>query len=81
MAKRGDIGGAKAVYRDLETYTDYVVLREEGPPSRNLIPLLNDLVIDGKIVKKFEDSKTIRENVINKLKIIKNLQPKISYGV
>jgi len=81
MAKRGDIGGAKAVYRDLETYTDYVVLREEGPPSKELIPLLNDLIIDGKIVKKFEDSKTIRENVLNRLQIIKNLQPKITYKV
>jgi hypothetical protein len=40
-----------------------------------------DLVIDGKIVKNLEDNKTIRENVFNKLKIIKNLQPKITYKV
>ncbi len=81
MAKRGDIGGAKAVYRDPDTYADFVTLREERPPSKKMIPLLNDLIIDGKIVKKFEDSKTIREKVIDKLNVIKNLQPGISYKV
>ncbi|MGQ9780997.1 MAG: nicotinate phosphoribosyltransferase [Nitrososphaeria archaeon] len=79
IAKRGDIGGAKAVYRDPKTYVDFVTPRGKEPNSRKLKPLLHDLIVDGKIVGELEDSKLIREKVLKKLKRIKETQPKIVY--
>ncbi len=81
MAKRGDIGGAKAVYRNPRTYVDLVTPRGEEPDSGKLKPLLHDLIVDGRIVRKLEDSKTIRDKVREKLERVRKTQPKIVYRV
>jgi nicotinate phosphoribosyltransferase len=81
MAKRGDIGGAKAVYRNSRTYVDLVTPRGEEPDSGKLKPLLHDLIVDGRIVRKLEDSKTIRDKVREKLERVRKTQPRIVYRV
>lgn len=81
IAKRGDIGGAKSVYRDWDSFTDYVMLRESKPPSEKFTPLLEDVIVDGEVVKELEDTRRIREKVLQKISILRSVQPKIVYSV
>ncbi len=81
VAKRGDIGGAKSVYRDWNSFTDYVTLKESKPPSEKFTPLLEDVIVDGEVVKELEDTRRIREKVLQKISILRSVQPKIVYSV
>jgi len=76
MAKRGDVGGVKAVFRCEGTMTDYVTL-EGNPAPEGTAPLLKDLIKDGKIVREEEHPSKIRERVLRKLEKLKSVEPRI----
>ncbi|MGQ9596078.1 MAG: nicotinate phosphoribosyltransferase [Thermoproteota archaeon] len=78
MAKRGDIGGVKAVYRDYEKMTDIITL-EGNPVPEGTTPLLKDLITDGKIVREEEDPSYIRDRVLKKLEKLKTREPKLTW--
>ncbi|MGQ9479046.1 MAG: nicotinate phosphoribosyltransferase [Thermoproteota archaeon] len=78
LAKRGDIGGVKAVYRNYETMSDIVTL-EENPQPEGTVPLLKDLLVDGKIVRDEEDPSRIREKVLRKLEVLRSVEPKLTW--
>ena len=65
-AKRGDISGAKQVYRDWRKMQDIVSLAGNDVPDR-YTPLLKPLLQDGKIVAEFKNVREIRESVLEKL--------------
>lgn len=78
MAKRGDIGGVKAVYRDYEKMMDIITL-EGNPVPEGTTPLLKDLITDGKIVREEEDPSYIRDRVLKKLEKLKTREPKLTW--
>ncbi|MEM2922733.1 MAG: nicotinate phosphoribosyltransferase, partial [Candidatus Bathyarchaeia archaeon] len=78
MAKRGDLGGVKAVYRNYETMTDIVTLEGNDVPH-GYEPLLKSLVVDGKIVRREESPTELRTKLLNKLERLKSLEPKITW--
>ncbi|MEM2506464.1 MAG: nicotinate phosphoribosyltransferase [Nitrososphaeria archaeon] len=81
IAKRGDIGGAKNVFRDWETFTDYVTIKEGKPPAEKFVPLLEDVIVDGRVVIEFEDTKSIRDRVLKKIARLREVEPKIVYRI
>jgi nicotinate phosphoribosyltransferase len=81
IAKRGDVGGAKTVYRDIANFVDFVTLRGSEPPSQKYKPLLKDLIVNGKITSELEDSKKVREQVLQRLTAIEGKEPRISYKI
>ncbi len=81
IAKRGDVGGAKAVYRDTTDFIDFVTLKQGEPPSPKYKPLLKNLIVDGRIIGELDDSKKVREQVLQRLKTIEGKEPRIYYKV
>jgi len=65
-AKRGDISGAKQVYRNWQEMKDVVTLAENSAPE-GYVPLLKPVLKNGKIVGKFGNVRDIRKSVIEKL--------------
>src|SRR5438445_12459959 len=77
-AKRGGLGGRKAVYRSSVGVQDTVVLEgAEAPPRTKamLTPLLNN----GQIVRRYEAIESIRSRVRGALHLLSKHPPSISW--
>jgi len=76
-AKRGDIAGSKQVYRDKE-FHDIVTLDDDEAPS-GYKPLLTDLIVNGKIVRKFKSAGELRSNTVENLKKFASSEPTLKW--
>ncbi|MCP8306126.1 MAG: nicotinate phosphoribosyltransferase, partial [archaeon] len=77
-AKRGDIGGRKEVYRKEDGFDDIVTFYK-NPKPEGYYPLLSDLIVDGKIVRKFKGVDEIRDSVLSKINILKETKPNLRW--
>jgi len=77
-AKRGDIGGRKEVYRKEDSFED-VVTFYKNPKPEGYYPLLSDLIVDGKIVRKFKGLDEIRDSVLSKITILSEIKPNLCW--
>jgi nicotinate phosphoribosyltransferase len=75
-AKKGDLGGKKAVYRKDGQINDIVTFYK-NPPPKGYHPLLTDLIRNGRIVRKLKDLDLIRKEVISKIKMLNDNIPKV----
>ena len=76
-AKRGGLGGRKAVYRSAG-FKDYVTL--QGADKRSLgRALLKPLIQDGEVVRRFEGLESIRTRVKSDLAGLKQAQPSLTW--
>ncbi|MEM0075059.1 MAG: nicotinate phosphoribosyltransferase [Conexivisphaerales archaeon] len=76
-AKRGDLSGAKSLYRDMKSLEDF--LTPAGfRASSNLTPLLTPLIRNGKIVREFLSIEEIREKVKSSLDAVRRGIPKLT---
>jgi nicotinate phosphoribosyltransferase len=75
-AKRGGLGGRKAVYRR-NGFRDYVVL-DGSPKPPGSTAMLKPLLKQGRLVRKYEGIDTLSERVANNLKELVSSQPSIS---
>lgn len=75
MAKRGGLGGRKAVYRSAG-FKDFVTLEGSPRPSHS-IPLLKPLLKGGRIVRGFDTTDKIRARVMDSLDELKSAQPSL----
>ena len=66
-AKRGDVSGAKQIYRNWEEMQDIVTLAGDATP-KGYASLLKPIIKNGKIEVEFKDAREIRESVLEKLK-------------
>lgn len=80
IAKRGDISGKKQVYRNWEKLEDVVTLAR-NKPLEGYQPLLNDLIINGKIVGEIENESEIRKRVLSDIQRVKNNEMKIRWVI
>lgn len=78
MAKRGNIGGAKEVYRNYEDMTDIVTLEGSTVPD-GYEPLLKSILVNGKLVKSEESPTEIRAKLLEKLKRLRVAEPSIKW--
>ncbi len=78
-AKRGDLGGRKQVYRRRGNFEDIVTLASTPPPD-GCDPLLNDLLVDGKIVRKFKEIEELRSATIRKVRSLAESEGTLSWG-
>jgi len=76
-AKRGGLGGRKAVYRS-PGFHDRVAL-EGSPKPRGSSALLKPLLKDGKIVGEFESLDQIRSRVKASLEELRASQPSLTW--
>lgn len=75
-AKRGGLGGRKAVYRT-RGFRDRVAL-EGSPKPPGSIAMLKPLLERGRLVRRYEGIDALRERVANSLKELASSQPSIS---
>ncbi|MCS4540811.1 MAG: nicotinate phosphoribosyltransferase, partial [Euryarchaeota archaeon] len=71
-AKRGKLSGKKQVYRCWNCLADIVVKFNEKPSKckkckGKLNPMLQPLIVNGKLVRKLPSAQEIREKVLNQL--------------
>jgi nicotinate phosphoribosyltransferase len=78
-SKRGDLSGAKYVYRKEDTFDDLVTL-SRSPPSENYLPLLKPLIRDGEIVRKFKSLEEIKNRTRRLVKRVSEAEPKINWS-
>jgi len=78
-AKRGGLGGRKAVYRPNNGFRDIVVLEGAEAP-RNMRPLLSPLIKEGRIVRRYEGINAIRSRVLKALRLLSGQRVTISWG-
>jgi nicotinate phosphoribosyltransferase len=76
-AKRGGMGGRKAVYRS-SGFRDFVTL-QGGIAPKGSVPLLKPLLRNGKPVRAFEKIDVIRSKVQNRLAELKAAEPSLSW--
>lgn len=76
-AKRGGLGGRKAVYRS-PGFKDFVTLEGSQRPARST-NLLKPLLEDGKLARDFESMEEIRSRVKASLNELKASQPTLSW--
>jgi nicotinate phosphoribosyltransferase len=76
-AKRGGLGGRKAVYRSAG-FKDFVVLEGSPKPNRST-PLLKPLLKEGRMAREFAGIDDIRERVKANLNELKSAQPSLSW--
>jgi len=76
-AKRGGLGGRKAVYRS-PGFKDYVTLEKSSKPKGGT-PLLKPLLEEGKIVREPDSIEEVRVRVKDALAELKDSQPSISW--
>jgi nicotinate phosphoribosyltransferase len=76
-AKRGGMGGRKAVYRS-PGFHDFVAL-EGGAAPKGSASLLKPLLREGKLVKDFEGLDRIRSRVLGSLKELSTSQPSLTW--
>ena len=75
-AKRGDISGAKSLWRDEEKMIDYLAPAGVEKPD-NTVSLLKPLIRNGKIVREFEDIRKVRQRVKKKLEKVALNPPQV----
>ncbi|MFQ6134931.1 MAG: nicotinate phosphoribosyltransferase [Nitrososphaerales archaeon] len=78
-AKRGDLGGRKQVYRRRGSFEDVVTMASNPPPD-GFEPLLSDLLVDGKIVRRFKDIEEIRAATVRKVRSLAEAEGTLSWG-
>jgi len=78
-AKRGGLGGRKAVYRSSDGFQDTVIL-EGAPAPPGTKPLLKPLLKNGKIVREYEGIDAIRRRVLRDIQTLSKKTPSISWG-
>jgi nicotinate phosphoribosyltransferase len=76
-AKRGGLGGRKAVFRS-EGFKDLVAL-EGTPATPGSAAMLKPLIKNGRIVSKFESVKEIRRHVLEQLKRMAESEPSLGW--
>jgi len=76
-AKRGGLGGRKAVYRSAG-FRDDVILEGSPRPNRSA-PLLKPLLKEGKMAREFEGMDEIRARVKTNLNELKSARPSLSW--
>ena len=76
-AKRGGLGGRKAVYRS-PGFRDFVAL-EGSPKPKGSSPLLKPLLKEGKIVRSFDTLDQIRARVRGSLNELRISQPSLTW--
>ena len=76
-AKRGGLGGKKAVYRS-PGFQDFVTLDGE-PAPKNSVSLLKPLLREGKPVRDFNNLEKIRSRVLANLVELKSAQPSLRW--
>lgn len=76
-AKRGDIAGRKQVYRD-EEFHDIVTIADNEMTS-GYKPLLTDLIVNGKIVRKFKNVTEIRNRTLGNLNKFADTEPSLKW--
>jgi nicotinate phosphoribosyltransferase len=76
-AKRGGLGGRKAVYRS-KGFHDMVLL-DDRPPPEHATALLKPLIRDGKIVGRFESLGGIRKRTTKELALLATAEPRLSW--
>jgi nicotinate phosphoribosyltransferase len=76
-AKRGGLGGRKAVYRS-SGFKDHVML-ESGAKRNRSTALLKPLLQKGKMARDFEDVGALRTKVLANLEELKTAQPALSW--
>ncbi|MDV3244783.1 MAG: nicotinate phosphoribosyltransferase [Nitrososphaerales archaeon] len=75
-AKRGGLGGRKAVYRS-NGFKDFVALSGSPKPPRSTA-MLKPLLQNGRLVRKYEGIEKIRSNVAKSLRELASSQPSLS---
>ncbi len=75
-AKRGGLGGRKVVYRT-SGFRDHVALEGSPKPSGSTA-MLKPLLTQGRLVRRYEGIKALRERVAENLKGLASSQPSIS---
>jgi nicotinate phosphoribosyltransferase len=76
-AKRGGLGGRKAVYRS-PGFRDFVALEGRPRPPKST-PLLKPLLKNGKIVRDFEDVGTLRAKLLEEMEELRTAHPSLSW--
>jgi nicotinate phosphoribosyltransferase len=76
-AKRGGMGGRKAVYRS-SGFHDFVTLEGRTPPKGS-IPLLHPLLKNGKPIHEFDKVDAIRSRVLGRLKEVRTAEPSLGW--
>lgn len=76
-AKRGDIAGSKQVYRD-EEFHDIVTMAGNEITS-GYKPLLTDLIVNGKMVRKFKSATEIRNRTLENLRKFADTEPSLKW--
>jgi nicotinate phosphoribosyltransferase len=76
-AKRGGLGGRKAVYR-ASGFRDFVTLEGSQKPSKSAA-MLKPLLEGGKLVRRYEGIDVIRSKVARSLRELTSSQPSISW--
>ncbi len=76
-AKRGGLGGRKAVYRS-KGFHDTVQL-DDRPPPEGATALLKPLIKDGKIVRQFESLRAIRKRTSKELALLATAEPHLAW--
>lgn len=77
-AKRGGLGGRKAVFR-AEGFRDYVALEGSLAP-KNAAPTLKPLLEGGRMARKYEGIEAIRRRTAKELKALEAAKPSLSWA-
>jgi nicotinate phosphoribosyltransferase len=75
-SKRGDLSGAKYVYRNKSTFDDLVTL-SPSPKSKDYLPLLKPLIRNGEIIREFTPLHEIKNRTAQLVRKVSEKQPKI----
>jgi nicotinate phosphoribosyltransferase len=76
-AKRGGLGGRKAVYRSAG-FSDSVALESAPKPNRST-PMLTPLLEGGKLVRDIESAEEVRTKVLGELEELKTASPSLHW--
>ncbi len=78
-AKRGGLGGRKAVYRSRGGFNDVVALAK-SPQPRGATSLLSPLIANGKIMRKYEGIEALRSRVMKDMHELQGQTPTLKWG-
>lgn len=78
-AKRGGLGGRKAVFRSRDGFRDKVVL-DGSPPPVGMVPLLKPLIKNGRIVRKYEGIEKLRRRSLKEIRAVAQQSPVLTWG-
>jgi nicotinate phosphoribosyltransferase len=77
-AKRGDLGGRKNVFRNLNAFEDIVTIKESASKKRYK-PLLKPLLRSGRIVRRFAGLDELRGRTERLVKKVSSLEPTLRW--